>query len=249
MPDNNNAIRRHIDASSKELELFILKLEKILKGKARRLLSELLSQDKFASAKALDNLNIIAQLDQVLADSQVQDQLGELRQLYGKELHAIRDLYFAGTQTERFYSGIDADIVETLIKYDTEAVTTNLVKYVDDVRSTLTRAVITGESPNFEDVHDANFSAGQLQTELQTLYSGFSRAVIAKKAKDVGFDKYEYIGPDDKVTRPFCHKVLNQRDPPIYTEAEINDMDNGQTGDVMTNCGGYNCRHQWRPVE
>lgn len=250
MPDNSNQIRRHIDATSKELELFVLKLEKILKGKARKLLAELTSGDKIVAAKARDAIAVIAQLDSVLTDADVHGQLEELRQIYGKELSAIKDVYFAGVKGgEKFYSGIDADIVETLIKYDTEAVTTRLTQYVDDVRGTLTRAVITGQAPNFDDIHDANFSVGQLQTEVQTLFSGFSRAVIAKKAKDVGFDKFEYIGPDDKVTRDFCHETLNNREPPVYTTAEINDMDNGQTGDVMTNCGGYNCRHQWRPVE
>lgn len=250
MPDNSNEIRRHIDATSKELELFVLKLEKILKAKARKLLADLYSSDAVTAAKARDAIAVIAQLDQVLSDADVHGQLDELRQIYGKELHVIRDVYFSGVKAgEKFYSGIDADVVETLIHYDTTAIATRLTQYVDDVRGVLTRGVITGEVPNFEELHDENFSVGQMQTEVQTLFSSFSRTVIAKKAKDVGFDRFEYIGPDDNVTRPFCRRTLEARDPPVYTEAEINDMDNGQTGDVMANCGGYNCRHQWRPVE
>lgn len=259
MPDNSNHIRRHIDATSKELELFVLKLEKILKGKARKLLADLLSQDAFIAAKARDAIAVIAQLDRVLTDADVHGQLDELRQIYGKELHVIRDVYFGGVAAgEKFYSGIDADVVETLIKFDTETVTTQLTRYIDDVRGMLVRAVITGQTPSFEDVHNESFSIGQLQTEVQTLFSSFSRTVIAKKAKDVGFTKFEYLGPLDKVTRDFCLHVLEgeadgvdipTRPDPIYTIDEIGRMDNGQMGDVMANCGGYNCRHQWRPVE
>lgn len=259
MADNSNQIRRHITATGKELELFVLRLEKILKGKARKLLGEVLSGDEFTAGKARDAIAVIAQLDQVLSDSQVQDQIGELRQIYGKELSAIKDVYFQGVKAgEQFYSGIDADIVETLITYDASAITNTLTQYVDDVRGTLTRAVLTGEVPNFEDLHDANFSAGQLQTEVQTMFSSFSRTVVAKKAKDVGFDTFEYIGPLDDLTRDFCREVLDGEAPgddieprsePIYTAEEISRMDNGQTGDVMADCGGYNCRHQWNPVE
>lgn len=243
-----NEIPRHIDATSKELELFVLKLEKILKGKAKQIVKDLYSGNDFARQRASDAAAIIAQLDQVLGDSQVQQQLGELRQIYGKELHAIRDVYFSGIETgKQFYTGVDADVVETLIKFDTDSVLTHVTSYVDDTRSMLMRGVLTGDVPNFDDIHGATFP-GNLQTEVQTLFSSFSRTVIAKKAKDVGLDRFEYIGPDDDLTRPFCQKLLEQRDPPVYTTEEIDAMDNGQMGDVMANCGGYNCRHQWRPV-
>jgi hypothetical protein len=34
----------------------------------------------------------------------------------------------------------------------------------------------------------------------------------------------------------------------IYTEAQIAKMDNGTDLPVAVYCGGYNCRHHWRPV-
>lgn len=255
MPDNSNQIRRHIDATSKELELFVLKLEKILKGKARKLLAELTSGDKIVAAKARDAIAVIAQLDSVLTDADVHGQLDELRQIYGKELAMIRQVYFADAAlvaagAAKFYSGIDADVVETLIKFDVDTMTTMLTRYVDDVRGVLTRAVITGKVPTFEDAHDGAFSAPQFQTEVQTMFSSFSRAVVGKKAKDLGFELFQYLGPLDKVTRTFCEDTLKDKDHPgaIYTMDEISDMDNGQLPDVYTTCGGYNCRHQWRPV-
>jgi len=34
----------------------------------------------------------------------------------------------------------------------------------------------------------------------------------------------------------------------IYHIDEIEKLDNGQGLDVMTYCGGYNCRHMWLPA-
>jgi hypothetical protein len=255
MPDNSNQIRRHIDATSKELELFVLKLEKILKGKARKLLKDLYSGNDTIASNARNAIATIAKLDQVLVDAEVGSQLDELRQIYGKELAMIRQVYFADAAlvaagAAKFYSGIDADVVETLIKFDVDTMTTMLTRYVDDVRGILTRAVITGKVPTFEDAHDGAFSAPQFQTEVQTMFSSFSQSVIGKKAKDLGFELFQYLGPLDKVTRAFCEDTLTDKDHPgaIYTMDEINEMDNGQLEDVYVTRGGYNCRHQWRPV-
>lgn len=75
----------------------------------------------------------------------------------------------------------------------------------------------------------------------------FSRAVNYENSKEVGFKYYEYFGPADSITRPFCDRILGR----IFSEEEIDAMDNGQTGTgtVMVACGGYNCRHHWQAVE
>jgi hypothetical protein len=244
----SNSIKRHIDATGSELDAFVLRLEKILRGKARQIVNDLYSGNDFTANKARDAASIIAQLDQVLTDADVQGQLGNLRQIYGKELHAIRDVYFADLHSGKdFYTGIDADVVETLIKFDGDTIATKLAGYVDDVRTTLMQGVLTGQIPDFLSVSDGAFPSN-LTSEVQTMFSSFSRTVIAKKAKDVGLTSFEYIGPDDDLTRPFCRRTLEDRSPPVYTVDEINAMRPEPLGDAMVNCGGYNCRHQWRPV-
>ena len=57
---------------------------------------------------------------------------------------------------------------------------------------------------------------------------------------------YFYYGPDDKLTRPFCERLLHDtRAGRVWTRPEIEAMDNGQLPNVFQTCGGYNCRHQW----
>ncbi len=55
--------------------------------------------------------------------------------------------------------------------------------------------------------------------------------------------RFKYVGPPAE--RKFCSMHLNQ----IYTLQEINALDNGQGLPVITNGGGYNCRHHWVLVE
>lgn len=80
----------------------------------------------------------------------------------------------------------------------------------------------------------------------------FSRRVTNAKAERRGYEWFTYVGPDDRITRPFCDSLLANGGPdPVFTREAIEAMDNGQTapGTVMEACGGYNCRHHWRPVQ
>ena len=56
--------------------------------------------------------------------------------------------------------------------------------------------------------------------------------------------RYKYTaGPDDKKTRPFCHRLIQAAK--TYTRDQIAEMSNGQLPNVLLTCGGWNCRHQW----
>lgn len=57
--------------------------------------------------------------------------------------------------------------------------------------------------------------------------------------------RYVYDGPLDKLTRPFCRRMLTGKK--AYTRKQIDGMNNGtRLSNVFLNCGGWNCRHQWR---
>lgn len=53
--------------------------------------------------------------------------------------------------------------------------------------------------------------------------------------------RYKYEGPKDKLTRPFCRKIVNKS----FTRAQIDRMDNGQLDNVFLTAGGYRCRHNF----
>lgn len=102
-------------------------------------------------------------------------------------------------------------------------------------------------------------SIGQARTVADTGISTFYRSVQDAGYRHIetglkkGLLRYEYFGPDDKLTRPFCIKLI--RPHPItrrrrtLTREEIDELDNGQTEDVFLTGGGWNCRHSWLIAE
>lgn len=71
----------------------------------------------------------------------------------------------------------------------------------------------------------------------------YFRELSNKKNEDAGVDVFLYAGPDDRLTRPFCHHVIVRGRE--YTKAEIEKMNNGTGLPVMSFCGGWRCRHSW----
>jgi hypothetical protein len=53
---------------------------------------------------------------------------------------------------------------------------------------------------------------------------------------------YKYSGPQDRLNRPFCARMLAE--DKSYTREEFEKMDNGSSlSNVWINMGGWNCRH------
>ena len=55
--------------------------------------------------------------------------------------------------------------------------------------------------------------------------------------------RYEYGGPNDILTRPFCAALLAAGKS--YSREQINEMHNGQLPNVFLTGGGIGCRHIW----
>ena len=85
----------------------------------------------------------------------------------------------------------------------------------------------------------------QASTQVNTGLQGFFRQSNVKLADDAGINKYEYVGPDDEITRDFCVAHLGK----VRTLEEWDSLSNGQLSPVSTFGGGYNCRHQLVAVE
>ncbi len=97
-----------------------------------------------------------------------------------------------------------------------------------------------------------NKSLAQAQAVADTGLSSFYRAVTDKGYQIIEDDlpgfkiRYQYEGPLDVLTRPFCTKLQRQsNENKTWTRAQINAMDNGQLPNVWMTAGGYRCRHQW----
>jgi hypothetical protein len=103
------------------------------------------------------------------------------------------------------------------------------------------KGVITGSYPWKSGRGLYEWHAG---TYVRTMNMRAGRAMVAGQAKEAGLTWYVYIGPADSKTRPFCLDYVGT----ALDEQEIESLDNGQTGNVLIDGGGYNCRHQWNPV-
>jgi hypothetical protein len=77
------------------------------------------------------------------------------------------------------------------------------------------------------------------ETWITTGLSAVFTEANTSLAQDNGIIQFEYVGPSDSLTRPFCKKHIGK----TMTEEEWNALDNGQIGPVFVYRGGYNCRH------
>lgn len=87
-------------------------------------------------------------------------------------------------------------------------------------------------------------SEGRQLTEVKTRISQYGRSITAAAAAAAELDHYLYTGPLDGLTRPFCKALIGK----VVTSEQMRKLNNGQGLNVMTSCGGYNCRHTWSPV-
>jgi len=89
-----------------------------------------------------------------------------------------------------------------------------------------------------------DISAGQAETWARTALQEIHRTSTVLLGEQAGLEKYQYVGPLDQITRPFCEEHINQ----TKTLEEWKALSNGQVGTAATNGGGFNCRHRIIPV-
>lgn len=240
--DRARARIERLRASDAQIDLFISKLERLLD----KSIGGVVAGIKSGKTKAIEVAALLGSLEQTLEKAGLSEEIKGIRGIYADELRFIREEL--GT-VENPFTSTDKTLVESLITFDTSKVETQVSLYTGGLKSSIMRSVIVGEEPNFSKLSDTlgSKTVANIATELRTGLMGFSRTVTVKKSLELGFNLFEYLGPDDKITREFCSKILD-RSPPIYTIEEIKQLDNEQGLDVFTYGGGYNCRHQWSPI-
>lgn len=246
------AIKQRIRATEAQVELFASELDSFVRRNIKKLLRRIEEDDLDAKEAARLLGRIMTELEKAGLDKQI----AKSRKIYAEELSSVKaELKSLGADV--VFSDTDRDTVETLVEGSFFKTKSKFEDYSASIREAAMRSLILGERPSIDALSlriSDRVKAG-LQSELNTSIQAFHRTVVLKKAQDVGFKLFEYLGPDDQITREFCERVLDGRAPgvkarpvPIYSIDEIRKMDNGQGLPVMTHCGGYNCRHQWRPI-
>ena len=174
-------------------------------------------------------------------------ELNKIAGLYGSELATVkRELARDGLE----WQVVNEDTVEALIQFRVEDIENRAGETIGSLRPMVLESIITGERPDFDKLEEQIGSrlTSYAKTELDTSIAAFNRTLTFNQGQAVGIEQYLYIGPFDKITRPFCRDVLASRSPAIYSIKEIASMDNGQGLSVIQTGGGYNCRHIWSPV-
>lgn len=96
-------------------------------------------------------------------------------------------------------------------------------------------------------------SIGQAETLAATAMAMYYRTLAANGYSQIEQVKkevrYVYLGPLDRLTRPFCRRMLRRTRKTPLTHTQIDKLDNGQLPNVFVTAGGYNCRHQWAVAE
>ena len=112
--------------------------------------------------------------------------------------------------------------------------------------STLTN-IITGALLGHTDVRGRSMTM-YAKGFAQDAIMNFHNQVNVKKGEDLGMTHFLYYGDLIAASRPFCITRAGK----TYNKQQILSWDSlswkGKAGPAMSERGGYNCRHHWRPV-
>jgi hypothetical protein len=116
------------------------------------------------------------------------------------------------------------------------------VRILDSLRASA--GLMTNEQVARTIANSEPLSIGQARTEARTRIAEADRfvALEVQRAADPDGDRLilAYLGPDDRITRPFCDRLVGK----AFSEAEFEQLDNAQTpSHPRIAGGGYNCRH------
>lgn len=122
---------------------------------------------------------------------------------------------------------------------------------VKDIENILVDGFAKGKSSetiSAELEYKLNVRKSSIQTIVETSARGFDRVSNITAAEKAGITSFRYDGPKTNI-RPFCEELMKRSERgQTWTLDQIRAMDNGQGLPVHVHCGGYNCRHRWKPV-
>jgi hypothetical protein len=238
----------NVEVLDVQVELFIASLRSFLFEHYREL---------FAEIKGKSDSEVVERLGGLftgLKKAGLEKELGKLEKLYSKELDKVKESFKDTAKTKaitKLKTIVDRDTVEGFIRFGSSEVTDRVNVFNSDIRTAVLEQVVLGNEPDLTKLKEKfDSSLGKnLKTELRTGLMNFHRTVAKVQAEKAGLTYGYYAGVILDNTRDFCRELLEERDPPIYSLEEIEEMDNEQGLDVVTSGGGYNCTHHWRWID
>ena len=150
------------------------------------------------------------------------------------------------------FADVTENTLRALTNFSTSSFADGLGKMSGVIKTEIVKGVLgeASERGIFQAIQQqAGLSNAQMRTLVTTGLNDYSASVgkimIDESPEN---EKFRYVGAIDEKTRPFCLRVWEAG---TLTKKEIKERfpRNDQNGDTFISRGGYNCRHQWMPVE
>jgi hypothetical protein len=209
----------------------------------QEIIKELLTLSRNRRFQTIDQfLNVIDQLD-----------LNQVVNL--KAQNIIQSYVTAQTQILADMSFV-GEITEETLRAISNFARTSFVDHLGSMGGVLKTEIVKGilgettERGIFQAVQQqAGLSNSQMQTLVRTGLNDYSASVNKIMIDNAGENrKYRYVGAIDDKTRKFCIEAW-EAGPMTKRQIKENFPQNYQGGDPLIERGGYNCRHQWVPIE
>jgi len=227
-----------LDFYQKDIE----KIQKKLLNKIDKVLGGLVVLDDKQLATAFKQIDFVDELNKLGFPALLE----KVRTTYNKQAVKNFDVLTAAQRTRQTVTAVQA--IEVLAILDLTTISAGVTRYANELKTAMFRGLLTGQSSKsiMEGITSTygvgkGLSSKQQVMLLQDSFARFSRTTTAKLFQDVPEQKFEYVGPDDEVTRDECVTGLVAGEltaDQILTETET----------TMEGGGGFNCRHEWIPV-
>tara|TARA_R100001463_G_scaffold2239_3_gene9511 strand:- start:129 stop:818 length:690 start_codon:yes stop_codon:yes gene_type:complete len=227
-----------LDFYQKDIE----KIQKKLLNKIEKVLGGLVVLDDKQLAAAFKQIDFVDELNKLGFPALLE----KVRTTYNKQAVKNFDVLTAAQRTRQTVTAVQA--IEVLAILDLTTISAGVTRYANELKTAMFRGLLTGQSSKsiMEGITSTygvgkGLSSKQQVMLLQDSFARFSRTTTAKLFQDVPEQKFEYVGPDDEVTRDECVTGL--------AAGQITaDQIPSETDTTMEGGGGFNCRHEWIPV-
>ena len=229
-----------LDFYQKDME----KIQKKLLNKIEKVLAGLVVLDDAGLAQAFQQIDFVDDLTKLGFPALLEKVKGS----YDKKVIKSFDVLTAAQRTKQTVTAVQA--IEILSILDLNTISSGVTRYANELKTAMFRGLLTGQSSaSIMEGLTATYGVGKVLSSKQQVallndsFARFARTTTAKLFEDVPEQKFEYVGPNDEVTRDVCVATLEMQGEGM-TMAEIE----AEAPVSFADGGGFNCRHEWIPV-
>ena len=229
-----------LDFYQKDME----KIQKKLLNKIEKVLAGLEVLDDAGLAQAFQQIGFVDDLTKLGFPALLEKVKGS----YDKQVVTAITGLGAAQRSKQTVAAVQA--IEVLALLDLSTISSGVTRYANELKTAMFRGLLTGaSSKSIMEGLTATYGVGKVLSSKQQVallndsFARFARTTTAKLFEDVPEQKFEYVGPNDEVTRDVCVATLEMQGEGM-TIAEIE----AEAPVSFADGGGFNCRHEWIPV-